>query len=174
MKEANEPNNCNPEAFERLINTVRVKLNKTGMAILKNDDDVCDALQETLISAYKNFGNLRDERYFATWITRILINKCYDMISKNQRTAYLNEKMQVEENASYYDTYKEDSVVERVLEQIDPDLKVVTVLYYYDELSVNEISQILNIPDGTVKSRLSRARDKMYEILKKEEGEWIG
>lgn len=174
MKEANEPNNCNPEAFERLINTVRVKLYKTGMAILKNDDDVCDALQETLISAYKNFGNLRDERYFATWITRILINKCYDMISKNQRTAYLNEKMQVEENASYYDTYKEDSVVERVLEQIDPDLKVVTVLYYYDELSVNEISQILNIPDGTVKSRLSRARDKMYEILKKEEGEWIG
>lgn len=174
MKEANEPNNCNPEAFERLINTVRVKLYKTGMAILKNDDDVCDALQETLISAYKNFGNLRDERYFATWITRILINKCYDMISKNQRTAYLNEKMQVEENAAYYDTYKEDSVVERVLEQIDPDLKVVTVLYYYDELSVNEISQILNIPDGTVKSRLSRARDKMYEILKKEEGEWIG
>lgn len=174
MREANEPNNCNPEAFERLINTVRVKLYKTGMAILKNDDDVCDALQETLISAYKNFGNLRDERYFATWITRILINKCYDMISKNQKFAYLNEKMKVEENASYYDTYKEDSVVERVLEQIDPDLKVVTVLYYYDELSVNEISQILNIPDGTVKSRLSRARDKMYEILKKEEGEWIG
>ena len=57
---------------------------------------------------------------------------------------------------------------------IDSDLKLVSVLYYYDEYSVKEISELLNIPEGTVKSRLSRARDKMFEILKKEEGDNIG
>ena len=57
---------------------------------------------------------------------------------------------------------------------IDKDLKLVTVLYYYDGLSINNISEILNIPDGTVKSRLSRAREKIYSILKKEEGEKLG
>ena len=174
MREVNEPSNSNPEAFERLINTVKVKLYKTGMAILKNDDDVCDAIQETLMSAYKNFGNLKEVQFFDTWITRILINKCYDIIKKNKKVAYLNEQMEVEANESYYDRYKEDSTVERVLSQINPELKLVTVLYYYDEFSVKEISEMLNIPEGTVKSRLARARDKIYEILKMEEGERIG
>ena len=174
MREVNEPSNSNPEAFERLINTVKVKLYKTGMAILKNDDDVCDAIQETLMSAYKNFGSLKEVQFFDTWITRILINKCYDIIKKNKKVAYLNEQMEVEANESYYDRYKEDSTVERVLSQINPELKLVTVLYYYDEFSVKEISEMLNIPEGTVKSRLARARDKMYEILKMEEGERIG
>ena len=174
MREENEPINSSPEAFERLINTVRVKLYKTGMAILKNDDDVCDAIQETLISAYQNFSSLREQQYFSTWITRILINKCYDIIKKNKKVAYINEQMEVESDCSYYDRYKEDSTVERVLNEIDSELKLVTVLYYYDDFSVKEISEMLNIPEGTVKSRLARARDKMYNILKKEEGERIG
>ena len=174
MREVNESVNSSPESFERLVNTVKVKLYKTGMAILKNDDDVCDAIQETLLSAYKNFESLKEKQYFSTWITRILINKCYDIIKKNKKIAYLNEQMEMETNESYYDRYKEDSTVERVLSQINPELKLVTVLYYYDEFSVKEISEMLNIPEGTVKSRLARARDKMYEILKMEEGERIG
>ena len=76
-----------PEAFERLINSVKVRLYKTGMAILKNDDDTCDAIQETLLSAYKNINSLQNEELFATWITRILINKCYDVIRKNKKNA---------------------------------------------------------------------------------------
>ena len=174
MREVNESVNSSPESFERLVNTVKVKLYKTGMAILKNDDDVCDAIQETLLSAYRNFDSLREKQYFSTWITRILINKCYDIIKKNKKVAYLNEQMEVEEDGFYYDRYKEDSIVEKVLSQISSDLKLVTVLYYYDEFSVKEISEMLNIPEGTVKSRLARARDKMYEIMKMEEGERIG
>lgn len=174
MREVNKSENSSPESFERLVNSVKVKLYKTGMAILKNDDDVCDAIQETLLSAYKNFSSLKEKQYFSTWITRILINKCYDIIKKNKKVAYLNEQMEVEANESYYDRYKEDSTVERVLSQISQELKLVTVLYYYDEFSINEISEMLNIPEGTVKSRLARARDKMYEILKMEEGERIG
>lgn len=81
--------------------------------------------------------------------------------------------MQIEEDI-YYERYSEESDLESVLKQIENDLKTVTVLYYYDDLSVNEISEILNIPEGTVKSRLSRARNKIYEILKEEEGEKIG
>ena len=64
-----------PEVFENLVISQKNKLYKTGMAILKNDEDTCDAIQETLISAYKNFENLNNIEYFNTWITRILINK---------------------------------------------------------------------------------------------------
>ena len=158
------------KSFEILINSVKTRLYKTGMAILKNDDDVCDAIQETLLSAYKNLNALQNQEYFTTWITRILINKCYDIIKKGQKLSYLNDKIEANfETDSYYDNYKEESVVEVVLEKIDPELKLITVLYYYDEISVKEIAQMLNIPEGTVKSRLSRARDKIYAILKEEE-----
>ena len=163
--------NGDERAFEILINSVKTKLYKTGMAILKNDDDVCDAIQETLLSAYKNLSNLQNQEYFGTWITRILINKCYDIIKKGQKISYLNDRIEANfETDKYYDIYKEESTLEMVLNKIDADLKLVTVLYYYDEIPVKEISQILNIPEGTVKSRLSRARDKIYLILKEEEG----
>ncbi len=163
-----------PDTFETLVNNVKLKLYKTGMAILKDDDDTCDAIQETLISAYKNFDKLKEKRYFSTWITRILINKCYDLIKKKKKITYLNQQLEQPENASYYDIYSEDSILERVLNNIDSDLKLVTVLYYYDEFSIKEISEMINIPEGTVKSRLSRARERIYEILKMEEGEDIG
>lgn len=165
---------CTPEAFENLVNSQKSKLYKTGMAILKNDDDTCDAIQETLISAYKHLENLKNIEYFNTWITRILINKCYDIIRKNKKISYINKEMEIDSNTSYYDVYKSESQVERVLNLIDSELKLVSVLYYYDEYSIKEISELLNIPEGTVKSRLSRARDKMYNILKEEEVDGIG
>ena len=67
-----------------------------------------------------------------------------------------------------------ENSLEWVLNKIDKDLKEIVVLYYYDELSVNEIANILEIPSGTVKSMLSRARTQIAEIMKKEEGEFNG
>ena len=163
--------NGDSEAFKILIETVKIKLYKTGMAILKNDDDTCDAIQETLLSAYKNLNSLKDPKYFSTWIIRILINKCYDIIEKNKKVVAINQKMEVE-NTGYYQFYASGSILENVLNRIDTDLRTVTVLYYYDELSISEIAESLNIPEGTVKSRLSRARNTVFEILKQKEGEF--
>lgn len=143
------------------------------MSILKNDDDTCDAIQETLVSAYKNLKSLREPQYFSSWIIKILINKSYDIIRKNKKIKYLNEKMQIEEE-TYYDIYSSESELENVLTQLEENLRLVVVLYYYDDLSVADISKILNIPEGTVKSRLSRARDKIYKIIRKEEGRNVG
>lgn len=163
--------NGDSEAFKILVETVKIKLYKTGMAILKNDDDTCDAIQETLLSAYKNLNSLKDPKYFSTWIIRILINKCYDIIEKNKKVVAINQKMEVE-NTGYYQFYASESILENVLNRIDTDLRTVTVLYYYDELSISEIAESLNIPEGTVKSRLSRARNTVFEILKQKEGEF--
>ena len=77
--------NGDNQAFARLIEPLKVKIYKTGMAILKNDDDTCDAIQETLESAYKNLKSLNEAKYFSTWIIRIMVNKCYDIIRKNKK-----------------------------------------------------------------------------------------
>lgn len=155
------------ELFNSLVIPLKTKLYKTGMAILKNDDDCVDAIQNALFSAYQNLEKLENEQYFATWMTRIMINKCYDIIKNNKKVIYLNEQMENRDDF-YYDTYKEESELERALNCIDQDLKVVAVLYYYDGFSIKEISQMCNIPEGTAKSRLARCRDKLYHLLKEE------
>ena len=158
------------EEFIELINKNKLKLYKTAISILKNDEDANDAIQETLYKAYKNIETLREERYFTTWTIRILINKCYDIIKENKKVVYVDDKI-TENTQSYYDTYKIESSLERILNKLDDDLRKVIVLYYYDDLSVVEISNILLIPEGTVKSRLARARNKIFKLIKEEEGD---
>ena len=164
--------NGDSEAFNYLIEENKLKLYKTAKAILKNEDDVCDAIQETLLSAYTNIGKLNENKFFSTWMVRILVNKCYDIIKKNQKNInnYDIDDYIDDNNLKSYDTYKSDSIVEYAINEIDEDLKTITVLYYYDDFSVKEIADMLNIPEGTVKSRLSRAREKLYIILNEGRG----
>lgn len=154
-------------AFTELIEENKIKMYKTAKAILKNEDDVCDAIQEALMSAYKNISKLNNNAFFSTWLIRILINKCYDICNKNKNRAVVDIDETNDEELRVYDTYDEGDT-RAILDNLDEDIRSVTVMYYYDDLSVKEISQIMNIPEGTVKSRLSRARAKLYDIISKE------
>ena len=162
----------NNEAFEQLIEENKLKMYKVAKSILRNEDDVCDAIQNALMSSYTNLNKLQNNQFFSTWLIRILINKCYDIANKNQKL-YSNvtdiDEYNTNDNLKLYDSYDSESLVENVLTKIGDDLKTITVLYYYNDYNISEISQILDIPEGTVKSRLSRARSKIYEIIKSEE-----
>lgn len=171
MELVEKAKNGDSEAFYELMEQNKLKMYKTARAILKNEDDICDAIQEALISAYTNLNKLNEAKYFSTWIIRILINKCYDIISKNKKIENCVDISEIQDIKSY-DEYESDSIVNKVLNIIEEDLKVIVILYYYDGFSVKEISKIINIPEGTVKSRLSRARDKLYNLLKEEEVEY--
>ena len=161
------------EFFIQKINENRLKMYKTAISILKDEDDANDAIQEALYSAYKNYYSLREKSYFTTWIIKILINKCYNIINKNKKIAYIDDTI-IQNTESSEDNYEIENSLEWVLNQIDKDLKEIVVLYYYDDFSVADIANILEIPQGTVKSRLSRAREQIKEIINKEEGEFNG
>ena len=168
--------NGDEQAFAELIEQYKLPIYKTAKSILKDEDDVCDAIQDTALSIYKNIQNLKNEEYFKTWVIRITINKCYDILKKHKLN---NEKMlKAQEDVSELHTNFDNNVIlqtdlQTTLELLEEDLKIVTVLYYYNDLSISEISDILNIPKGTVKSRVFRAREKLYEILSKEEVDTI-
>ena len=162
----------NNEAFEQLIKENKLKMYKVAKSILKNEDDICDAIQNALMSAYSNLNKLQNNKYFSTWLIRILINKSYDIINKNQKSYSTTtdiDEYNSDENLKSFDSYNSESLIENVLCELEDDLKTITVLYYYNDYSVGDISIILNIPEGTVKSRLSRARKKIYEMNKSEE-----
>ena len=159
-------------AFAELIDKYKLPIYKTAKAILKDEDDVCDAVQDTALSIYKNIKNLKNEKYLKTWIIRITINKCYDIITKRKLNEEKISKTKVNINEVHSDfdnTVIQKTDLENALNSLEEDLKIITVLYYYDDLSIKEIADIMNIPKGTVKSRVFRARERLYEILSKEE-----
>lgn len=164
--------NGDEEAFSELIEEYKLSIYKTAKAILKDEDDVCDAIQDVALSIYKNISNLKNEKYFKTWVIRITINKCYDIITKYK---FDNEKKsKIQSNfKEIHNSFDREVIVktdiEKALNLLEDDLRIVTVLYYYNDFSISEISKILNIPKGTVKSRAFRAREKLYEILREEE-----
>ena len=168
MSDIKRAMNGDKQAFINIIEEHKIALYKVMKAILQNEDDVCDAMQETLIDIYENIHKLQKEKYFKTWATRIAINECYHIIRKQKINQDKIVKIQTETVAQE----KENSSIEKTdieiaISKLDKDLRVVVVMYYYNNLK--EIAEVLQIPAGTVKSRLSRARESLYESLKQEE-----
>jgi len=156
------------KAFAELVDEYKLSIYKTAKAILKDEDDVCDAVQDVALSIYKNIKNLKNEKYLKTWIIRITINKSYDIIAKRKINDEKISRIKIDTNeiqSGFDKEIIEKTDLEVALNLLEEDLKITTVLYYYDDLSVSEIASILNIPKGTVKSRIFRAREKLYEIL---------
>lgn len=156
------------QALEQLIHMYEVKLYKTARTILDCEDDINEAIQQTIILVYKNIGQLRNEKSFGAWMFKILVNKCKDIWNQNSNR---NKKiLDLNDNQDIPSIETEDySFVNEALNKLTDEYKEVTILYYYDGLSVKEISKILNLPQGTIKSRLARARKKLEILIRKEE-----
>ena len=139
---------------------------RIAYAITGNVDDAEDAISNTTLKICEKIYSLEKPEYFKTWATRILINECKDLLRKNSRSINMDEftENNIESNEINYVSLAIKSLVNKMEE----DHKEIIILYYFDDYSVSEISKILNIAEGTVKSRLSRARSKLYEILNKE------
>lgn len=160
------------KSFTELLEENKLKFYKTAKIILKNDDDIYDALQNALLSMHQNYDTLRDKSLFSTWGTRIVINKCYDFLRKQKNNVVaLDEAVENNVEISSFDEYDVDKygIKQTMNEYLSEEQKLVIILFYYDNYSLKEISNILDIPEGTVKSRLSKARYILKEKLEKEE-----
>ena len=157
--------------FTELLEENKLRFYKTAKIILKNDDDVYDALQEALISMYQHYDRLKSKEKFSAWGTRIVINKSYDFLrSKRKNIIPFDEKIENDMKLAQYDEYDSDKYgIKKAMEYLSEDQKLVTMLYYYDDYSVKEIAEIINVPEGTVKSRLSKVREILKEKLEKGE-----
>lgn len=146
----------NKAAFERLVRKYSVSLYRIAMGILKCESDIEDATQETIIKAYQKLVSLKNDQYFKTWLIKILVNECNHILRLNKRTVNL-----VETELASPDNQYENLELLSVVRSLDDDLRIVTLLYYYEDLPQKDIAQILEIPVGTVSSKLSRSREKL-------------
>lgn len=147
-------------AFVRIIEENKASMYRVAVSILNNEQDVEDAFQNTIIKAYEGIGSLKKNEYFKTWLIRILINECNAILRSNKKIVHVEE---FDDKASNDFSNLE---LTNAVNSLDEDLRVVTTLFYFEDIPQKDIANILSIPEGTVRSRLSRARNKLYEMLK--------
>lgn len=152
------------EQFTELILKYNESLFFTARAILKNDADAEDAVCNGVMKAYENFIKLREIRYFKTWITRIVINEAYMICRKNKYT----ESLETVSSEPSYIQHRDETW--EIVNSIDEEFRSVLIMFYYNDFSVREIADLLNIAEGTVKSRLSRGRKILKEKMTNQEG----
>ena len=120
---------------------------KMASAYLKNDEDVADAIQDTILSCYENLKSLKQNRYFKTWMLRILINKCKDILKQKKQVTYTDK---MPETPFYEEEYAAKEWAQ-MLEPLDNKYRLVILLYYMEGFNIREISDILDMKESTVK-----------------------
>ena len=141
-------------------------LYRVAFSILKTEDEINDAISNTTVIVFEKIKTLKNEEYFKTWLTRILINECYKIYNQNKKIVYLENCNQ--EKLTYNDEYV-DYEIRNLVKNLDRDLRQIVILYYFEDFSVKEIAKIIQKPEGTVKSRLSRARKELENALIKQD-----
>lgn len=154
------------EAFVNIIKQYEGVLYKVARRFLDKDEDVADAMQEAIMSAFENIHTLRKEEFFNTWLCKILINKCNSILNKNKKVICVEEVFLQKSNSDDFLKIELDDA----LNSLNKDYKLAIVLYYIVGLNTKEIGEFISEPEGTVKSRISRAKGILREKYYKCEG----
>ena len=148
-----------PDAFTELMQLHEKDMYRTASAILPQDADIADAIQETILTVWEKIDTLQKNRYFKTWMIRILINKCKDILRSGRRMICVED---LPEQAAK-DTVEAEANLEwkEALWGLDEKYRLIVVLFYAEGLRTAEIGKLLQLPDSTERTRLARGREQL-------------
>lgn len=148
--------------FTAAVLSAEPTMYRVAKSMLQNEQDCADAAQQAILHAWERLDTLRRPQYFKTWLIRILINECTSLLRQRQRQApyepALAEAIPAASPADHSDLYD-------ALMALDETLRLPVVLHYLEGFKTREVAQMLNIPEGTVKTRLRAARVQLRKDL---------
>lgn len=159
--------NGDKDAFRQIIEYVENDLYGVAVNRLESIDDVNEAIQNTIISIYKNIRKLKEPKYFKTWAIRILINESNKIYKNNKKNGKLEENLYLEKTFSNNEdisdiTRLENNIdFERAINFLSNDEKIIITLKYNSQFSFEDISRILKVNINTVKTKFFRAKEKL-------------
>lgn len=159
-----EAMNGNKDAFSKVIESLKLDLYKIAKIRLKNEDDILDAIQETIISSYKSIKKLNNPENFKKWIIKILINKCNNIYQQKNNNVIPFED--ISENLTKKENEYESLEIEDVLKYLTEEEKMIITLYYLEDYKSKEIAWLLDMNENTVKTKIARAKVKLKNKLK--------
>lgn len=163
----------NTKAFQQLVEKYQSQIRTTVLGMLGDVQEAEEVAQEVFIRFYKSMHQFKGDAALGTYLTRIAINLSLNEIKRRQQkrrwfstanTTDLPVKADPSTNPARYDN---QDAIYKMLNLLDPDFRSVIVCRLIDGYSVKETAEILNIPQGTIASRLSRAQQKLKQIAKK-------
>jgi len=155
----------NDKAYLMLFQQYEADIYRMAYVYVKNKDDALDLVQEVAYQSFKTISTLKKPEYFKTWLMKITINCALNLINKNKKVIPLNSSFEVFTGSEDEDIALTLSL-HMLIDTLKEDEKSVILLKYYDDRTLKEISEILDIPLGTAKSVLYRALDKLRQNLK--------
>ena len=171
------------DAFATLVNEHQRYVYNLALRVLKDENEALDLAQETFIRAWTALPNFRKQSRFRTWLYRITTNLCYNRLPNLRRSLNDLDEAIIEEipnldSRSVSPSYKFEKqelrkYLRQAVEDLDEKYRLLITLRYQDELSYDEIASTLNLPLGTVKTGLFRAKEQLrraYEAY--EEAAW--
>lgn len=157
------------EAFAQLIDQNRQMLYNTALLVLRQEDDALDALQDAILACWENLPSLRKDRYFKTWLVKILLNKCRDVQRGKSHFAYVEELPESGDEPDW-DTSMD---MRRTMDKLGENDQLLLSLFYYDDFSVRQIADALSLSEGAVRTRLTRSRERFKKLYVQEKGECL-
>lgn len=148
------------DAFTELMEFYMKDMYRTAIAILMNEEDAADALQDTILTCWEKLYTLKKPEFFKTWMTRVLINHCCDMKRKNA----VYKDIESCEEPSKYDEYNLE--LKEAYASVNERYRLPLELYYSQGFKMREIAEILSLPVNTIKTRISRGRKELEEYYR--------
>lgn len=155
----------NDDAFYELIQQRKELLYRTAYAYVKNQEDALDIVSDTVFKAYKSLRKLKEPAFFNTWLTRILINCSLDHLNKHKRVILFREFADIPEQTK---DYSENLDLREAVDKLDDKCRTVIILKYFHDLTIREVAEVMQCPQGTIKSYLHRALNSLRVDLKED------
>lgn len=158
--------------FIALVKENQGGLYREAYSYLHNKEDAEDAVSNMIVKAYANLERLEDVRKMRSWLYCILVNECKDMLRKRSRVQFadVTEMEFVQAETAFLQEIGDEPDLYECICRLEASFREVTLLFYYEGFKVKEIAAILGVADGTVKSRLSRARQQLKEMIDRKDG----
>ena len=134
---------------------------RLSYSILKNEEDAKDAVQEAIYNAYKNLETLKDKRKFKSWIYKIVTNTSFEILRNKKNYIDIEqeniaaEKINIDTNLTLW----------KAVQGLEQPYRTTITLFYYEDMSIKEISEITGSKVDAIKKQLSRGRDKIKEVI---------
>lgn len=161
--------NVDEDSFYNLISEVKENLYVIAYSYVKEKEEALDIVSETVIKAYRSINKLKKPELFKSWIVKICINTSIDHYKKMKNISYFADITEIKEQEDKLVNNEEGLEVIEAVKALDLKYRRIVFLKYYNDFTIKEIGEILNMPIGTVKTYLNKALKQLRVDLSEEE-----
>lgn len=158
----------NKNAFERLLKKNYEQIYRTAYLYVHNKEDALDIVQEATYQALISIHTLKHPEYFMTWFTKIIIRCAGQVLSRRENIVSLTEGISFKLNSDIGVVDNDSLYIIEAIGKLKENYRTPIILFYYHDYSIKTISKIMNIPEGTVKTYLSRGKAELKKKFERE------